>query len=576
MHPIGGPAKVRSWRALFLLWRLEFKGRIRKLLKQARRPAGAIMIVFWCMMAGTWLVQFISMLSTPNFKDLFASYLWTLGNTCSLVVAIFTALTLLFPGNTPLLKFRPVDTEVLFSGPFSRRRLILFKFASQACAVGIAAFFVSIVFLWKIVHVWLAAFAAAFLIIHFIRTAPVAYSLFLKAIEQRGARLGGLGHYAGFLTATAFRIGVCALILLAARSFLLRFGAILDTVLKEDPKRILALFWEDPLVARILWLFQPYGNLLVSERLFPDTLFWLVIAGSVNLALIVSVLILDADFMESELTSTQRRYARQQQVRRGQFAAPKAKQWGRLLTLPDFPHLHGAGAIAWRQTVGAIRSYSGLLIVFPATCLAVGLALSAMDLPDTGAIGIGAVTGIALYLSLLLSNIISQGFRADLGHMDTLKALPVPSTAIVLGESFATVLQMTYLHLAISVVVLLGFGNLSFLFSVLLLSPAFNAVLALALNLGFLLLPTHCAAGNTGDIVAAGKQMVAFLIVGAILLAGLAVGGILAAVAWFASGHSAWTVQLAAAIGLWIAAGVLVPITASVYRNFDFSADMPG
>ena len=115
-----------------------------------------------------------------------------------------------------------------------------------------------------------------------------------------------------------------------------------------------------------------------------------------------------------------------------------------------------------------------------------------------------------------------------------------------------------------------------FLLSVLILAPPLNCVLALAQNLGFLLLPARVAYGQSGDIVAAGKQMICLLIVGAIFMACLAAGLVVGAIAWALIGHSPWAAQLGAALGLWISVAVLVPIAASAFKNFDFSADMPG
>ncbi|MBX7259646.1 MAG: putative ABC exporter domain-containing protein, partial [Candidatus Hydrogenedentes bacterium] len=308
----------------------------------------------------------------------------------------------------------------------------------------------------------------------------------------------------------------------------------------------------------------------------PDTLYWLVLAGSINLGIVISIIVFDADYMESELASAQRRYARLQQVRRGQFFAPKAKQLGRIWTLPDFPHLKGAGAIAWRQTTGTMRSMPTTLAVLPVLSIVAGVGINVSGLGEAGNIGIAVFVGVMAYVTLLISNLIQRNFRGDLEFMEVLKALPMPATAVVLGESVAPVLQLTYIHVAMSLVVVAGFEKPLFWASTLLVALPFNAAFALAHNLGFLLLPARVNFGNSGDIVAAGKQMISFLVVCAIILACLVVGFVFGAIAWVVFAQSWWAAQVGAAIGLWISVAVLVPITAGAFNNFDFSSDMPG
>ncbi|MFA6240719.1 MAG: putative ABC exporter domain-containing protein [Candidatus Hydrogenedentales bacterium] len=563
---------MRVFCTLFLLWRLELRGRVRWLLKQVRRPAGAIMLVFWCLMMAMWIVQVLFAFSAPGMSDSIATSLGIIRDVVAIIMALVALLALMVPGDMSSLLFRPVETDILFAGPFARRQILAYKLASSAFSSVAFAIMVSI-FASRIVASWLTSFAAAFLVLHFIRVFPLAYTMLLKTIEQRGARTRWrIGLPISRTLAIAIRVGIGVAIILAVHGFFIRIGGDFETNAVEALKSLR----HDPLVTTLSWPFQAYGNLFVSDRLVPDALYWLAIAGSINLALVASIILLDADFMESELAGAQRRYARLEQMRRGQFFAPKAKQWGRIRSLPDFPRLRGAGPVAWRQTTGSLRSFPTTMLLLPILSLATGFGIQVAGLGEAGNAGVAAITGIALYITLLYSVIVQRSFRGDLDFMETLKAMPAQPAAIVLGESFAPIVQFTYIHLSISLAVVVGFERPMFLLSVLILAPPLNCVLALAQNLGFLLLPARVTYGQSGDIVAAGKQMICLLIVGAIFMACLAAGLVVGAIAWALIGHSPWAAQLGAALGLWISVAVLVPIAAAAFKNFDFSADMPG
>jgi len=111
------------------------------------------------------------------------------------------------------------------------------------------------------------------------------------------------------------------------------------------------------------------------------------------------------------------------------------------LKLWRIPRWHGAGALAWRQMVGAGRHWGSLLTALIAPAV---LAVVPGFVIADSFIAILAVTGtLAFYTFLLLPTALRFDFRRDLDRLATLKGLPITPSAVVIGQTLAPVLIAT-------------------------------------------------------------------------------------------------------------------------------------
>ena len=110
-------------------------------------------------------------------------------------------------------------------------------------------------------------------------------------------------------------------------------------------------------------------------------------------------------------------------------------------SLRRIPHWCGAGAIAWRQLIGARRSWGSLLTAMIAPAV---LACAPCFVIEDAHIALLATAGtLAFYTFLLLPTAVRFDFRRDLDRMAMLKSLPISPAATVIGQTITPVLIAT-------------------------------------------------------------------------------------------------------------------------------------
>jgi len=111
------------------------------------------------------------------------------------------------------------------------------------------------------------------------------------------------------------------------------------------------------------------------------------------------------------------------------------------LSLRRIPRFGGAGALAWRQLVGA-RSHCGSLLT--AMFAPAILALIPCFVVATPNMALLATAGtLAFYTFLLLPTALRFDFRRDLDRLAILKGLPISPAAAAIGQTLAPVLIAT-------------------------------------------------------------------------------------------------------------------------------------
>jgi hypothetical protein len=320
--------------------------------------------------------------------------------------------------------------------------------------------------------------------------------------------------------------------------------------------------------------FDVYGRIVGARNWFPELVGWGAAGLAINGAFALIILRLDADFLEASVFASQRLYERLQRVRGG-TPWHTASAPGRTRRIGRPRWWWGTGPIAWRQLVTAARSARGLMIMLLLIAVAVSLPLLFQsDIPDVTVWP--AIIGMGVSSLFYFPQMVRFDFRGDVDRMETLKTLPVPPAAIVLGELLVPVLMTTFLQLIV-------IGTLAAvqprLFTILSVTTAFLVpanILVFGLeNLIFLLYPYRLATAGGLDLQVFGRQMVLMFgkFVVLVLTAGLAAG--IGGVVYLLSGRALPAFVAGTWLSVLVMAAGMVPLVTLAYRRFDPSRDTP-
>ena len=114
---------------------------------------------------------------------------------------------------------------------------------------------------------------------------------------------------------------------------------------------------------------------------------------------------------------------------------------GVTLRLRRIPRWGGAGALVWRQLVGARRHWGSLLTAM--TAPAVLACIPGLVVADPHIAFLATTATLAFYTFLLLPTALRFDFRRDLDRLATLKSLLIAPVAAAIGQTLAPVLIAT-------------------------------------------------------------------------------------------------------------------------------------
>jgi hypothetical protein len=332
--------------------------------------------------------------------------------------------------------------------------------------------------------------------------------------------------------------------------------------------------------------FQPFVNLILADSLTGGRI-WL----AVKCAGIVAVLALA---VISLYTSTSRRIAvRQRRAYGTSVAAHALLEGGRsdrlgttrhdplAMRLPTIPRWGGAGALAWRQALGARRSWGSLLTAMIAPAV---LACAPCFVIEDPYIALLSTTGtLAFYTFLLLPTAIRFDFRRDLDRLATLKGMPITPAAAAIGQTVVPVL-VACLFQSCVLAVAVGARSLPphmLLTTMLVLLPLNLLVFGLE-NLIYLLYPYRVQQEGLEIFL---RTILTFTGKGLLFIAGLGVmsaWGLAAAAVtggishWTGSAVNAYAVFTAGMIaGPWLVAAIVLYGLALTYRSMSPIEDLP-
>jgi hypothetical protein len=455
--------------------------------------------------------------------------------------------------------FTPAEVDFFFAAPFTRRELLLYKLGKTALGLVAMSLFVSTVMLVNL-RSWLAGFVGL----------PLAL-LMLQLLAMTTAMAGQIVAQSLYNRARRLLLAVVMLLLFVGLGQVARrvqVGGIVE----------LAASMRDSLTLQVLVApFRIYTRAIFAEAWFPDLAGWAAAALAIDLGLLLVILKMDANYLESAAAISQKVYEQIRRTKQGAGLAMPVRSGGVQIRLPHPPWLGGAGPIAWRQLLLAIRTSRHIVISSMAPVLMV-LAIMVFSGPNRTETGLAAGAGIGMtaYLTFVFSTHLPWAFRGDLDHIDLLKTLPLHPMLLTLGELAGGVLLLSIIQL---VILALFTAVAPAAAPGMLVAAAFtvpyNAMILGLNNLLFLIYPVRVASGTAFDFQTFGRSLLFFIILSLFLIPLFGLAAAIGALAWWLAGFS-WVVF---ALTAWLVlAAELLPVVLLVawaFQRFDPSTETP-
>ena len=310
-----------------------------------------------------------------------------------------------------------------------------------------------------------------------------------------------------------------------------------------------------------------FARTLAAETLIA-LLPWAGLAILINVGLVVVVFLLDANYLEASLATSQKLYRKFQQMRRSGMVF-RAGSKGAKRSLPRFPRWWGVGPIAWKQLTGVWRRSRSLLLV-----IGIAVVVAVFSLGSAGMMNSSSVIIVLVMPTVLFVQSMPFDFRGDVDHMDWLKGLPIHPLALSVGQLLVPVALLTGVHLLITVCLWAYLGPGTVPWPVIpFLVPGNLLVIGLE-NLVFLLFPVRLVAATPGDLEHFGRNvLLGFLKLLLVAVVGL-FAGLAGGLVYIVSGSLA-----AALVVAWVMVAALavsmVLLVSWAYLRFDVSTDVP-
>lgn len=413
-------------RALWLLLFLRLRGTLRRRLRSLWTPQGLLL-----MLAGAAFVGYGLLLLSQGsplagaYRETAGAFSVTKATARSLFAPLLALSCLLTAAMTPglAIDFSRAETDFLFSGPFSRAGLLLYKFVGYATGAFVSALFISLVTHGEWLS-WSAAFLGTFLTLVFLQLLSASMGLLgqtLAAPVHRRLRWGFMG------------LGLLAGAGLAWQALLVDAGADVLATLRAA---------RNSAAGRVVFApFEVYASVLFAESA-PGLAVWTVLAAGLDALLLAGLIRLDAAYRETVEAAGRpvpRSFRWWHQGRLPIEAAPAAD-----IRIPLLPRWGGAGPLAWRQLTTAARSCRRTLFFLH---LAAAFAGPALIVAVQNGLSASTAAAVVIVIgAIILPRVLLFDFRGDLERLDYLKSLPFRPAAVVLGQAMTPALLSTSVH----------------------------------------------------------------------------------------------------------------------------------
>ena len=539
------PQRFMMHSSLWLLLRLSFTARLRKLGRLTKTWKGRFAIVGMLCMLGFWI---FGLSVGAGFGKIAPE---TIRSGGALTLAMMVIVNVLFGGGDGI-AFKPAEIEFLFPAPIPRRQLLLFRIISTGLITLPSSIFIAIGFQSRapmFLGVWIGAWFSF---------------LFLSLVLIIWQQLAGI---VGQAMIGRSRKGL-AVVLVVIVGAAFATGSLGTQLSLENA----TTFAGSPFGQKVLTPFLPFSSVLASTSM-PALAKSAGICVAILIGLIAVVLRLDLNHTEASVAASQRMAKRVSDARRGQIAFNKGNSFLKGFSVPKLPRLFGAGPIAWHQLTTLLRS-AGSLTFF---VVIVGGAVTFPMLMNSNVDPKQLMTTVIMLSVFMLPQFIQYDFRSELDRMSVLKALPVHPMALCLGELLAPVLAI----LVVQVVVLclaLALGGPELLSLIGLIAafaiPADFLIYAVE-NFVFLLFPFRMGPGGEQGLQNMARVMITMLLKLLLILLFTGLAGGLGGLCFYLSDNQFLAFAVAWVITL-LSCGALLPALAWAFNRFDPATDTPG
>jgi ABC-2 type transport system permease protein len=529
--------------ALWLLIGLRNRARLRRIARDLKTLRGASVYVFGVGITASLLVPLLHGDLAQNRQDPESLLrIWQSGLLTIVLVGQIKAL------GERAIYFAPTEVDFLFPAPFSRRELLAYRVISSLSGILMTALVFSLALI-PVGGVWPAVLIGAFLSFLMINLLSMCLAIVRETLEEQAF-------------SAARRVALFLVLAIIAASI----GYGLHAEAAQGAVAVLRVTYASWGMRSLLAPFLPFARVVTATSINGATIGWAVLCLLINGGLFAALMRLDANYLETAAEVSRRLYSRVQRVRAGrlQFSA-RTVHYG----LPLLPRLRGAGTVAWWQLTTALRGLH-MLAELAVLVLVVsgGVYLTSRAIEGTGAEDLVLLGYLAFWTTVVISYLLRFDFRAGVEHIPSLKALPLPSWAICLGQLVTPVLITTLFQLLFAAVPLRSGNHLPLVLTAVFAVPI-NTVWYAVENISFLLYPIGLGGRGPGDFQFIGRQM---LLLFARLLAFALTVAVAAAIAggFLALGVTNPLWHLAAAwLTLALNATAMIWLLSLVFQRFD-------
>ena len=396
----------------------------------------------------------------------------------------------------PTFHFSQTEINFLFTGPFRRRDLIIYKFGAYVAGATLSSALIA-VFAQAQTGSALSAFIAALLTIIFVQLNSAVIVMAAQTLE--GSRLARI------------RYPVIALLFAAVVASLVYAWTAPDRSFFD----LLSAFRHSWVGSIILFPYIVFAELFVSSSL-PQLAFWAFIALLINSAQLRAAIALDARTTDRALSENARESDRWERVKQG--GSYWATQRAEVRSIRHSPAWGGLGPIAWRQALNVARNSLKVVVVFVGIAACAGPLAAAVGIPITDP---RTLTVFYTFFGFILPRTLVCDFRGDLSRMEIYKTLPIAPWRICAGQLVVQVLVTYVIILSLIASFLVfeqGFGtSVALAFAVFALP--FTVLLYAIENTIHLLFPKKLVPMGRADFEFLGRSLVEFIAKTIIVLA---------------------------------------------------------
>lgn len=561
--------------AIIQLLRLQSRGRRRRMWQRMCQPRRLALSAVACVLAVVWLgnaaltVWLREAASTETLRGLLSLGL-------VLYAAWHLAKAAFFRPESPF-DWMPSERDVLAMLPLESRDLVAYQLASVTVTTSIKTGLFAILLLpdLRCVPLALVGFLLAMMTLEILRMAVEIATWGMS----RTAFLAYRAVVVAGLVAAGFTVG--SVILREAASagqvnvgegLLQRF---LDILVHSNAS----------VFSYAALPFQPFMDLIVADKITATKIGLTVASFGIVTLLATAVIALYATIARHVADRERRNYRITNEHRSDATSARnelgEILQTGFAPSLRHVPWWGGAGALMWRQLIGARRCWGSLLTAMIAP--AVLACAPCFVIADANIALLATAATLAFYTFLLLPTAVRFDFRRDLDRMAMFKSLPIAPAAAVIGQTIGPVLIATLFQ---TVVLAFAVNARSlppnYLFFTMLVMLPMNALVFHLENLIFLLYPYRIQQEGLEIFVRTmltftGKGLLFALGLGAMTIWGFAAADLTRGLAhWTGFAINAFAVFTAGMIaGPSVLASLALYALRHTYHNLDPIEDIP-